>query len=204
MATLRVVVLACLVLVGTVWCEGGPSKASQPHILFVLADDLGWIDVGFHGSEAKTPNIDRLAADGVVLNNYYVQPVCTPTRAALMTGRYPIHTGKHVRQPTTLRHLGGGGGGVGGWWGRGELLSGVGCVSIGHFWKICVWGGRDRGGVIRAGSTMVPRTFPPPEKACSLWAARNRPILVKFEFKVKSLESCDFGQHECPILRRLY
>ena len=70
------------------------SKPSQPHILFMLADDLGWIDVGFHGSKIHTPNIDSLAKGGVILDNFYVQPVCTPARGALMTGRYPIHTGK--------------------------------------------------------------------------------------------------------------
>lgn len=68
-------------------------KRSQPHILFMLADDLGWIDVGFHGSKIHTPNIDSLAKDGVILDNFYAQPVCTPARGALMTGRYPIHTG---------------------------------------------------------------------------------------------------------------
>ena len=70
------------------------ASASPPHILFVVADDLGWSDVGFHGSKIQTPNIDKLASEGVVLDNYYVLPICTPTRSALMTGRYPIHTGK--------------------------------------------------------------------------------------------------------------
>jgi len=53
----------------------------------------GWNDVGFHGSEIKTPNIDMLAYNGVILNNYYVSPICTPTRGSLMTGRHPIHLG---------------------------------------------------------------------------------------------------------------
>ena len=76
---------------------GVECKRSQPHILFMLADDLGWIDVGFHGSKIHTPNIDSLAKDGVILDNFYAQPVCTPARGALMTGRYPIHTGKEKR-----------------------------------------------------------------------------------------------------------
>nr|XP_033785407.1 arylsulfatase B [Geotrypetes seraphini] len=64
-----------------------------PHIIFILADDLGWNDVGFHGSEIKTPNLDNLSAQGVRLENYYTQSVCTPSRSQLMTGRYQIHTG---------------------------------------------------------------------------------------------------------------
>lgn len=67
--------------------------ATQPNILFIMADDLGWKDVGFHGSEIKTPTLDALAADGVKLEQYYAQPMCTPTRAALMTGRYPMRYG---------------------------------------------------------------------------------------------------------------
>ena len=70
------------------------AAASPPHILFVVVDDLGWSDVGFHGSKIQTPNIDKLASEGVVLDNYYVLPICTPTRSALMSGRYPIHTGE--------------------------------------------------------------------------------------------------------------
>ena len=74
------------------------SASSQPNILFVLVDDLGWSDVSFHGSKIKTPHVDKLASEGVILNSYYVQPICTPTRAALLSGRYPIHTGKHYFQ----------------------------------------------------------------------------------------------------------
>lgn len=60
---------------------------SQPHIVFILVDDQGFRDVGYHGSEIKTPNLDRLAAQGVKLENYYVQPLCSPSRSQLMTGR---------------------------------------------------------------------------------------------------------------------
>ena len=66
---------------------------SPPHIVILLADDLGWGDVGFHGSKIKTPNIDRLAQKGTRLNQFYVQPVCSPTRGALLTGRYPMRLG---------------------------------------------------------------------------------------------------------------
>jgi arylsulfatase A-like enzyme len=58
-----------------------------------MADDLGWKDVGFHGSDIKTPNIDKLAETGARLEQFYAQPMCTPSRAALMTGRYPHRYG---------------------------------------------------------------------------------------------------------------
>ena len=61
--------------------------APRPNIVFIVADDLGWKDVGFHGSDIKTPNIDKLAAGGARLEQFYAQPMCTPTRAAIMTGR---------------------------------------------------------------------------------------------------------------------
>lgn len=65
----------------------------KPNIVYIMADDMGWKDVGFHGSDIKTPNLDKLAAEGARLEQYYSQPMCTPSRAALMTGRYPFRYG---------------------------------------------------------------------------------------------------------------
>ena len=67
--------------------------SSKPHIVFIFADDYGFNDVGYHGSEIKTPVLDQLANEGVILEKYYVQPICTPTRSTMLTGRYQIHTG---------------------------------------------------------------------------------------------------------------
>lgn len=66
-----------------------------PNIVIILADDLGWRDVGYHGSEIKTPNIDRIAHEGVELDRFYAQPMCSPARAALMTGKSPLRLGIH-------------------------------------------------------------------------------------------------------------
>src|SRR6516162_10842123 len=68
--------------------------AERPNIVHIVADDLGWKDVGFNGAtDINTPNLDKLAADGAKFTQFYVQPMCTPTRAALMTGRYPFRYG---------------------------------------------------------------------------------------------------------------
>ena len=68
-----------------------------PNIVFILADDLGYNDVSWHNPDIQTPHLERLARAGVILEQSYVQPICTPTRSALMTGRYPIHTGRQSR-----------------------------------------------------------------------------------------------------------
>jgi len=69
------------------------NAADKPNIVYIVADDLGWKDVGYHGSDIQTPNLDILAASGARLEQFYAQPMCTPTRAALMTGRYPFRYG---------------------------------------------------------------------------------------------------------------
>jgi len=69
------------------------DETVQPNIVFILADDLGFNGVGYHNPYMLTPNIDTLAAGGVKLESYYVQCVCSPSRAALLSGRYGIHTG---------------------------------------------------------------------------------------------------------------
>ena len=67
----------------------------KPNVILILADDLGWADLGCYGSKYhKTPNLDRLAADGVRFTQAYAAaPVCSPTRAAIMTGKYPARLG---------------------------------------------------------------------------------------------------------------
>ncbi len=63
------------------------AAPDQPNIVFIIADDLGWADVAFHGGNAPTPNLDRLAREGLELTQHYVAPVCSPTRSGLLTGR---------------------------------------------------------------------------------------------------------------------
>lgn len=78
-------------------CLGGAARlvaaAPRPNIVLILADDLGYSDIGCFGSEIATPNIDHLAASGVALTQFYNQTRCCPTRATLMTGRYPHQVG---------------------------------------------------------------------------------------------------------------
>ncbi|GFT97981.1 arylsulfatase B [Nephila pilipes] len=89
-------------------CAVSEAAFGRPNIIFLVADDLGYNDLSIHGSaQIPTPNLDALAQNGILLNNYYVCPVCSPSRGALMTGLYPIHTGMqhdviYVDQPWGL------------------------------------------------------------------------------------------------------
>lgn len=73
---------------------GAAAGAAKPNVLILLADDLGYADVGFNGGRTiKTPNLDRLAATGVTLSDFRACPMCSPTRAGLLTGRWPLRFG---------------------------------------------------------------------------------------------------------------
>jgi arylsulfatase A-like enzyme len=96
----RAVAVFCLLLSSTF-----AAAAERPNILLIVADDLGWKDVGWHGAKIETPHMDELVRTGVELDQHYVQPVCTPTRTALLSGRYPSRFGPHALVPSNLRAL---------------------------------------------------------------------------------------------------
>ena len=66
------------------------TLSTKPNIVVIVADDLGWHDVEFHGSEIRTPHLNALSNEGITLNNYFVQPICTPSRSQLLSGRYQV------------------------------------------------------------------------------------------------------------------
>eukprot|EP00007_Cunea_sp_BSH-02190019_P007656 CAMPEP_0174237238 /NCGR_PEP_ID=MMETSP0417-20130205/7401_1 /TAXON_ID=242541 /ORGANISM="Mayorella sp, Strain BSH-02190019" /LENGTH=509 /DNA_ID=CAMNT_0015315967 /DNA_START=1 /DNA_END=1527 /DNA_ORIENTATION=+ len=90
-------------------CASASSPARRPHVVVFLIDDLGWTDVGYrNGSEMRTPTLDALASDGILMQRYYTQPVCSPSRSALMQGRYPFRTGmQHYStiKPASTAHM---------------------------------------------------------------------------------------------------
>lgn len=86
-------IICCLVSIHSAVVTGAEVSVERPNIVILLADDLGWADVGYHGGVIDTPSIDRLAKEGVRLENFHATPLCSPTRAGLMTGRWPIRYG---------------------------------------------------------------------------------------------------------------
>lgn len=88
-------IVVAVLLSQTLWKSVlNAESTSRPNVLLILTDDQGWGDLGSHGNEIiDTPNLDQLAEQSVRLNRFYVSPVCAPTRAALLTGRYPERTG---------------------------------------------------------------------------------------------------------------
>src|SRR5437870_1081740 len=96
-----VVALPCLTTSGSLALTGDSSVAPRrPNIVLILADDMGFSDVGCYGGEIHTPSIDRLAAEGVRLTQFYNMARCCPTRASLLTGLYPHQVGVgHLVEP---------------------------------------------------------------------------------------------------------
>jgi len=93
----RTILTLALILGSFVISVSTLAGEQQPNIVFFLIDDLGYADCGFNGGkDIHTPNIDKLAQAGSVIESHYVQPVCSPTRAALMTGRYATRTGVYT------------------------------------------------------------------------------------------------------------
>ena len=91
--TASLIVLAGLVVTSNI----AAAEPSRPNIVVLLADDMHWHHPGFNGGPVSTPNLDRLAREGTRLTQFYVHSVCSPTRAALLTGRYPFRTGMEER-----------------------------------------------------------------------------------------------------------
>lgn len=86
----RSLAFSFLILVSTLT---GRAMDAKPDVVIFISDDMGWNDVGYHGSVVETPNLDRLAEEGMRLDRFYVHPICSPTRAGLFTGRLPARFG---------------------------------------------------------------------------------------------------------------
>lgn len=88
-------ILALLVCLSASLCEPSlAADAPRPNIILIMADDMGWSDIGCYGSEIPTPNIDRIAGEGVLFTQFYNNAKCTTTRASLLTGLYPRNGGR--------------------------------------------------------------------------------------------------------------
>ena len=116
-----VLILPPALVAGVLVLNGSQQQqpAGPPNIVFILSDDQGWNDVGYNGSQVRTPNLDKLAAGGVRLNQHYVNPTCSPSRVAMLSGRNPARFNvfaplgattsvrpHHLRLPFALRELG--------------------------------------------------------------------------------------------------
>ncbi len=89
-------VLLCALLVAALCPSGFARAADRPNVILLMTDDQGYGDLGCHGNPIiKTPNLDKLHAESIRMTDFHVDPFCTPTRAALMTGRYSASTGAH-------------------------------------------------------------------------------------------------------------
>lgn len=97
---------ALFFLIGASVAASRAASTGKPNFLIILSDDQGWNDVGWHNPEVKTPNLDRLCAESVRLDQQYACPMCTPTRVALLTGRFPTRYGISTAQNEQACHFG--------------------------------------------------------------------------------------------------
>ena len=96
---MKIKTLFCLFLFSSALAIG----QSRPNVIIVMADDMGWSDIGCYGSEIETPNLDRLAKNGLRFTQFYNTGRCCPTRASLLTGTYPHQAGiGHMMNDTGL------------------------------------------------------------------------------------------------------
>ena len=91
---ITVAALAAFPLIG--FCD--TPDDDRPNVIVIITDDQGWADIGYNNTRVFTPNLDQLAAEGAIFVNHYVMPQCTPTRVAVMTGRYPGRFGNQCLQ----------------------------------------------------------------------------------------------------------
>ncbi len=90
--TFRIKLILILVISGFYFCIS--AQPPTPNIILIITDDQGYGDLGYHGNpHVKTPVLDQMASESIRFNNFYVSPVCAPTRSSLMTGRYSLRTG---------------------------------------------------------------------------------------------------------------
>src|SRR3954469_21530936 len=87
----RLTILAALLVSSIAMCFA--QKATKPNIVLIMVDDMGYSDIGAYGSEIKTPNLDKLASEGIRFKEFYNNSICAPTRASLLTGQYPHRAG---------------------------------------------------------------------------------------------------------------
>ncbi|XP_077863461.1 arylsulfatase B-like [Saccoglossus kowalevskii] len=100
--------LHCIVVFLALAVVSKPSiaESDQPHVILIFVDDMGWNDVHWHNPDIAMPNLMDLAADGVIFNQSYTHPTCTPSRAAMMKGLYPFKTGNQHQMVFNLHPSG--------------------------------------------------------------------------------------------------
>ena len=98
MVVFGVFVCLCAISIGIAQPANENLKTTdqRPNIVLIMVDDMGWSDLGCYGSEIQTPNIDRLATEGLLMTNFYNNGKCTTTRASLLTGLYPRNGGRGI------------------------------------------------------------------------------------------------------------